>query len=130
VSEVPTRSTTPRPPWAFEIRFYADAAGAPGALLQTHAVGNAVSRAAVGLLGGTLTEYAYTASLGAGFEPTKQSTLTAMDYLQIQQLISSYGHALDSGYGKGENGEAYADSMSSAPRTSRRTLRPPGVVPQ
>ena len=42
-------------------------------------------------------------------EPTKQSTLTAMDYLQIQQLISSYGHALDSGYGKGENGEAYAD---------------------
>ena len=42
-------------------------------------------------------------------EPTKQSTLTAMDYLQIQQLVSSYGHALDSGYGKGENGTAYAD---------------------
>ena len=41
--------------------------------------------------------------------PTKQSTLTATDYLQIEQLVSSYGHALDSGYGKGENGEAYAN---------------------
>jgi hypothetical protein len=46
-------------------------------------------------------------------EPTKQSTLTAMDYLQIQQLVSSYGHALDSGYGKGENGTAYADLYTS-----------------
>jgi hypothetical protein len=41
--------------------------------------------------------------------PTRQSSLTAADYLQIQQLVSSYGHALDSGYGKGENGEAYAN---------------------
>jgi hypothetical protein len=41
--------------------------------------------------------------------PTKQSSLTAMDYLEIAQLVSSYGHALDSGYGKGENGEAYAN---------------------
>ena len=41
--------------------------------------------------------------------PTRQSTLTATDYLQIEQLVSSYGHALDSGYGKGENGEAYAN---------------------
>jgi hypothetical protein len=40
--------------------------------------------------------------------PTRQSTLTAMDYIQIEQLVASYGHALDSGYGKGENGEAYA----------------------
>ena len=40
--------------------------------------------------------------------PTRQTTLTAMDYLEIQQLVSSYGHALDSGYGTGENGEAYA----------------------
>ena len=40
--------------------------------------------------------------------PTKQTTLTALDYMQIEQLVSSYGHALDSGYGKGENGEAYA----------------------
>jgi hypothetical protein len=31
-----------------------------------------------------------------------------MDYLEIAQLVASYGHALDSGYGKGENGEAYA----------------------
>jgi hypothetical protein len=40
--------------------------------------------------------------------PTLQSSLTAMDYIEIAQLVSSYGHALDSGYGKGENGEAYA----------------------
>src|SRR4029434_2926690 len=41
--------------------------------------------------------------------PTQQSSLTAADYLEIEQLVASYGHALDSGYGKGENGEAYAD---------------------
>jgi hypothetical protein len=40
--------------------------------------------------------------------PTQQSSLTATDYLEIAQLVSSYGHALDSGYGRGENGEAYA----------------------
>ena len=40
--------------------------------------------------------------------PTKQSTLTAIDYIQIEQLVASYGHALDSGYGTGENGEPYA----------------------
>ena len=40
--------------------------------------------------------------------PTQQSTLTALDYIQIEQLVASYGHALDSGYGKGENGEPYA----------------------
>ena len=34
--------------------------------------------------------------------PTMQSSLTAMDYIEIAQLVSSYGHALDSGYGKGE----------------------------
>jgi hypothetical protein len=41
--------------------------------------------------------------------PTQQSSLTATDYLEITQLVSSYGHALDSGYGKGENGEPYAN---------------------
>jgi hypothetical protein len=41
--------------------------------------------------------------------PTQQSSLTATDYLEIAQLVSSYGHALDSGYGKGENGEPYAN---------------------
>jgi SnoaL-like domain len=40
--------------------------------------------------------------------PTRQSSLSATDYLEIAQLVASYGHALDSGYGKGENGEAYA----------------------
>jgi hypothetical protein len=38
----------------------------------------------------------------------KASKLTAMDYLEIEKLIASYGHALDSGYGKGDNAEAYA----------------------
>ena len=51
----------------FEIRFYADAAGEPGALLQTFVVGNAVSRTAIGLLG-PVTEYGYIADLGAGFD--------------------------------------------------------------
>ncbi len=50
----------------FEIRFYADAAGAPGVLLQAFAVGNAVARTAVGTLS-TFTTYSYTADLGAGF---------------------------------------------------------------
>ena len=45
----------------------------------------------------------------------------ATDYLEIAQLVASYGHALDSGYGKGENGEAYAglytaDASSRAPQ--------------
>jgi len=40
--------------------------------------------------------------------PTQQSSLTATDYLEIERLVASYGHALDSGYGKGENGKAYA----------------------
>lgn len=50
----------------FQIRFYADAAGAPGALLQSFAVGDAVARAAVGMLGPFIT-YGYTADLGGGF---------------------------------------------------------------
>lgn len=41
-------------------------------------------------------------------DSTNGSTLSAMDYIQIEQLIASYGHALDSGFGQGENGEAYA----------------------
>jgi hypothetical protein len=36
------------------------------------------------------------------------STLTAMDYLEIQQLVASYGHALDGGLGRLDGGEAYA----------------------
>src|SRR5262245_27969872 len=41
--------------------------------------------------------------------PTTQTTLDALDDIQIGQLVASYGHALDSGWGKGENGEAYAN---------------------
>ena len=46
----------------FQIRFYADAAGSPGALLQAFAVGDAVARAAVGMLGRFIT-YWYAADL-------------------------------------------------------------------
>ena len=35
-------------------------------------------------------------------------SLSVMDYVQIEQLVASYGHALDSGFGKGDNGDAYA----------------------
>ena len=35
-------------------------------------------------------------------------TLTPMDYLEIEKVVASYGHALDSGFGKGDNGESYA----------------------
>ena len=38
----------------------------------------------------------------------KNGSLSAWDYLQIEQLVASYGHALDSGFGKGDNGDAYA----------------------
>jgi hypothetical protein len=36
------------------------------------------------------------------------ATLTATDYLDIQNLVASYGQALDSGVGRDDNGEAYA----------------------
>ncbi|HEX5108773.1 MAG TPA: nuclear transport factor 2 family protein [Vicinamibacterales bacterium] len=36
------------------------------------------------------------------------STLTALDYLEIQQLVASYGHALDNGLSQTDNGPAYA----------------------
>lgn len=39
---------------------------------------------------------------------TTASSLTPMDYLEIEKVVASYGHALDSGFGKGENAEAYA----------------------
>jgi hypothetical protein len=42
----------------------------------------------------------------------KPSTLTALDYLEIQQLVASYGHALDSGLGREDNGEPYAGLFS------------------
>ena len=38
--------------------------------------------------------------------PAKASTLTALDYIEIQQLVNRYGWALDSG---ADNGYAYAD---------------------
>src|SRR5262249_49399057 len=41
--------------------------------------------------------------------PTLQHSLSDLDYFEIMHLVSSYGHALDSGFGQGENGEAYAN---------------------
>jgi hypothetical protein len=36
------------------------------------------------------------------------SALTALDYLEIQRLVASYGHALDNGLAQTDNGPAYA----------------------
>jgi hypothetical protein len=36
------------------------------------------------------------------------STLTPLDYIQIQQLVASYGQALDNGLNHEDNGDAYA----------------------
>lgn len=36
------------------------------------------------------------------------AALTALDYLEIQQLVASYGHALDNGLAQADNGPAYA----------------------
>ena len=38
--------------------------------------------------------------------PARPPTLTALDYIEIQQLVNRYGWALDSG---ADNGYAYAD---------------------
>jgi hypothetical protein len=35
-------------------------------------------------------------------------TLSAFDYLEIQRLVASYGHALDNGFAQADNGPAYA----------------------
>jgi hypothetical protein len=40
--------------------------------------------------------------------PAVPGGLSAMDYLEIERLVASYGHALDNGYGTTDNGEAYA----------------------
>jgi hypothetical protein len=40
--------------------------------------------------------------------PATGGTLTPTDYFDIQQLVASYGQALDSGIGRDDNGEAYA----------------------
>jgi hypothetical protein len=36
------------------------------------------------------------------------AVLTALDYLEIQRLVASYGHALDNGLAQADNGPAYA----------------------
>jgi hypothetical protein len=40
--------------------------------------------------------------------PPVPGGLSAMDYIEIERLVASYGHALDNGYGTSDNGEAYA----------------------
>jgi hypothetical protein len=40
--------------------------------------------------------------------PAVAGGLSAMDYIEIERLVASYGHALDNGYGTADNGEAYA----------------------
>jgi hypothetical protein len=45
--------------------------------------------------------------------PSVQGGLSAMDYIEIERLVASYGHALDNGYGTADNGEAYAGLYTS-----------------
>jgi hypothetical protein len=40
--------------------------------------------------------------------PPVAGGLSAMDYIEIERLVASYGHALDNGYGTTDNGEAYS----------------------
>ena len=40
--------------------------------------------------------------------PAVPGGLSAMDYIEIERLVASYGHALDNGYGTTDNGEPYA----------------------
>jgi hypothetical protein len=40
--------------------------------------------------------------------PAVAGQLSAMDYIEIERLVASYGHALDNGYGTKDNGDAYA----------------------
>jgi hypothetical protein len=58
----------------FSINFFSDAAGQPGVLLQTFAVGNAVNRAPTGGNISGFTEFSYSADLGAGFSITAGTT--------------------------------------------------------
>jgi hypothetical protein len=37
------------------------------------------------------------------------TTLTPLDYVELQRLVASYGHALDNGLGQTDNGPAYAN---------------------
>jgi hypothetical protein len=41
------------------------------------------------------------------------TVLTALDYLDIQRLVASYGHALDNGLSQPDNGPAYAGLFTS-----------------
>jgi hypothetical protein len=45
--------------------------------------------------------------------PAVAGGLSATDYLEIERLVASYGHALDNGYGTTDNGEPYAGLYTS-----------------
>ncbi len=57
------------------------------------------------------------ASSATSDSPSQRSTLTALDYLEIERLVASYGQALDSGIGRGDNGPAYAALFSPSDGT-------------
>lgn len=44
----------------------------------------------------------------AGASAPRSVPLAPIDYFDIEQLVASYGHALDSGFGSEDNGEVYA----------------------
>ena len=52
------------------------------------------------------------------------STLTALDYLEIQQLVASYGHALDNGLAQTDNGPRVCRALHAR---RRRVQAPQGV---
>ena len=60
-------------------------------------------------------------SCGPAKKPSIAGSLTAMDYLGIERVVASYGHALDNGYGKGENAEAYAELYTRDANFGRTT---------
>jgi hypothetical protein len=53
--------------------------------------------------------------------PSVPGGLSAMDYIEIERLVASYGHALDNGYGTTDNGEAYAGLYTADATFGRST---------
>ena len=61
------------------------------------------------------------ASVGAAQKPKNAATLTAMDYIEIQQLVARYAYALDTA---AEHGDAYAQLFTPDGAFVARTGHP------
>jgi PEP-CTERM motif-containing protein len=102
----------------FQIRFYADAAGSPGALLQSFAVGDTASRAAVGMVGSFIT-YGYTADLGGGFAAAGGTTSWLMIANNTTGDNDNWYWAVQTGPGGNvqlslNNGSSWSDTLVAA----------------